>query len=257
MIIAWLTFFDGLLGVALSVAGIIGAHFQLMPSITGFYLVLLGLFFSVLGVVVGFVAIPVTFLMKTRAQGRTRAVLGFILSLLVVVPIARILATRHQYPAINDITTDTKNAPEFVPVGDISESRASEMKYDSSKYASVQQSAVVYRDLAPLQLKDPPEDAFKRVAIIAGEIPDWHLTYTGFKDHTIEGYAVSPLFRFKDDFVIQVRPGEAGGSLVEMRSKSRDGKGDLGANYDRIESFFRLVRRGQPRIGGANEAPSQ
>jgi len=35
-------------------------------------------------------------------------------------------------------------------------------------------------------------------------------------------------------------------SLVEMRSKSHDGKGDLGANYNRIESFFKALQ-GPPR----------
>ena len=37
---------------------------------------------------------------------------------------------------------------------------------------------------------------------------------------------------------IQVRPGPNGGSLVEMRSKSRDGVGDLGVNYNRIVMFL-------------------
>ena len=59
--------------------------------------------------------------------------------------------------------------------------------------------------------------------------------------------ATSTLFRFHDDFVIQVRPAaETDYSLVEMRSKSRDGKGDLGTNYNRIESFFRALE-GPPR----------
>jgi len=38
-----------------------------------------------------------------------------------------------------------------------------------------------------------------------------------------------------------VRPRD-GGSIVEMRSKSRDGKGDIGANAKRIESFFARLK---------------
>jgi uncharacterized protein (DUF1499 family) len=50
--------------------------------------------------------------------------------------------------------------------------------------------------------------------------------------------SVSKVFRFKDDFVIQVRPAPGGGSLVEMRSRSRQQQADLGSNYERIVSFF-------------------
>ena len=34
---------------------------------------------------------------------------------------------------------------------------------------------------------------------------------------------------------------EAGGSVVQMRSKSRDGKGDFGINAKRIRRFFDRV----------------
>ena len=67
----------------------------------------------------------------------------------------------------------------------------------------------------------------------------WKVTYTDPKTRSLEGVATTSLFRFHDDFVIQVRPAPGGsGSLVEMRSKSRDGQGDVGANYKRIQSFL-------------------
>jgi uncharacterized protein (DUF1499 family) len=56
-----------------------------------------------------------------------------------------------------------------------------------------------------------------------------------------EGFSTSRLFRFKDDFVIEVRPYETG-SIVQMRSKSRVGRGDVGANAARIETFFAKLR---------------
>jgi uncharacterized protein (DUF1499 family) len=50
-----------------------------------------------------------------------------------------------------------------------------------------------------------------------------------------------------DDFVIQVRPAPDGtGSLIEMRSKSRDGIGDFGVNYKRIRMFFDAFGNGAP-----------
>ena len=54
--------------------------------------------------------------------------------------------------------------------------------------------------------------------------------------------ATSKLFHFQDDIVVRVRPGADGGSLVDMRSKSRVGQGDMGANAARIRQFMVALR---------------
>ena len=51
------------------------------------------------------------------------------------------------------------------------------------------------------------------------------------------------IFRFVDDVVVRVRSAEGGGSLVDVRSKSRDGRGDLGANAARIRAFAEALPR--------------
>jgi len=56
--------------------------------------------------------------------------------------------------------------------------------------------------------------------------------------------ATSDLCRFHDDFAVRVRPDD-GGAVVDMRSKSRDGKGDLGANAERIRSFLVDIASGK------------
>jgi uncharacterized protein (DUF1499 family) len=40
-----------------------------------------------------------------------------------------------------------------------------------------------------------------------------------------------------------VRPAEGGGAIVDVRSKSRDGRGDLGANAARIRDFAETLPR--------------
>jgi acyl-CoA reductase-like NAD-dependent aldehyde dehydrogenase len=52
---------------------------------------------------------------------------------------------------------------------------------------------------------------------------------------------VVTLFRFKDDFVIVVRDSN-GQSVVQMRSKSRDGQGDVGTNAKRVRAFLARVK---------------
>ena len=59
----------------------------------------------------------------------------------------------------------------------------------------------------------------------------------------IQAVATTPLFRFKDDVTITVRHID-GATIVNVRSHSRIGKGDLGANARRIREFqARLAAR--------------
>jgi len=53
----------------------------------------------------------------------------------------------------------------------------------------------------------------------------------------------SKIFRFVDDIVVRVRPAENGGAIVDVRSKSRVGQGDIGANAARIRRFAERLPR--------------
>jgi uncharacterized protein (DUF1499 family) len=83
----------------------------------------------------------------------------------------------------------------------------------------------------------PPAQAFSRVQLAARSMPGWQITDENPQALRLEGNETSYLFRFVDDFVIEVRSAD-GGSEVHMRSKSRVGRGDVGANYKRIKAFF-------------------
>ncbi len=115
------------------------------------------------------------------------------------------------------------------------------MKYDKAKYFARQQQG--YGDVKPLQLEDDPEDVFPTVQQVAAAMPSWQITSADPQTMTIEGVCTSTLFRFQDDFVIQLRESPEGGTLVEMRSKSRDGVGDFGVNRKRIKRFFRALSK--------------
>jgi hypothetical protein len=156
-----------------------------------------------------------------------------------------------RYPNINDITTDYDNPPKFVNPPGLS---ADSMKYDRAKLEPIQ--TKYYPKLDPLRLDEKPDDAFAGVKAAANvprlvglqmadqipAAPGWFIVYIDPATRTIEGVETSYLFRFRDDFVIQVRPGaDANSSLVEMRSRSRDGTGDFGVNYNRIREFFGML----------------
>jgi uncharacterized protein (DUF1499 family) len=53
----------------------------------------------------------------------------------------------------------------------------------------------------------------------------------------IEATATSRIFRFVDDVVIRVRD-DGGETVVDVRSRSRMGQSDLGANSARIRAYL-------------------
>jgi uncharacterized protein (DUF1499 family) len=256
MTLAWLCYYDALIALAAVAAGIVSAHYRLSTPFFGFQLMLIGLVFAVLALLSGLIALPMTYFSPKRRGALSRATLGFLLALVIVMPILTVAANTRQYPPINDITTDTQKPPVFVKANELQPKRGRDLSYNP-QFAVVQNAAAAYRDLAPLKLEGTPDEVYKRVEILAGEIPNWQITRNDPQARTIEGVATSGLFKFQDDFIIEVRPADGGGSLVEMRSKSRDGKGDLGTNYHRIMSFFRILETG-PRVvppGGAQVQP--
>lgn len=239
MILAWLCFFDGFVALAVMAAGIVGAHWGLAAPTLGFQIFIIGLLNAAFGLLLGLIAVPMTMFSSSRRSSRAPALVGGILSLVLIASVAIIVLPRLQkYRPASDLTTDIAHPPEFVHALSYPANQGRDMSYSASA-ASVQQASPLYLALAPLKLPGNPDDVFKRVAIVAGEVPSWYIMSNDPATRTLEGVAVSKVFRFNDDFIIQVRASDGGGSLVEMRSRSRNAQEpDLGANYERIVSFF-------------------
>jgi uncharacterized protein (DUF1499 family) len=235
MIPAWLAFFDGMLAVTLVAVGVVGAHFYLTPAFFGFQLFAFGFLLSLLGFVLGIIGLLMTRSGPRRAA-RPRALIGTLLSGAVALPVFAVLMAHSKYPPINDITTDFANPPEYVHAVELIANQGRDMKYNRDKYMAAQQKG--YPPLAPGSIPGDSAAVFDRVKTLVASIPDWQITYVDPKTRTLEGVSTSKLFHFQDDFVIEVRPGPNGTNLVEMRSKSRDGVGDLGVNYKRIVMFL-------------------
>jgi uncharacterized protein (DUF1499 family) len=234
MIAAWLGFFDSLIALALVLAGLVGGYFRLSAPYFAFQMFLFGLLFGVLALVTGLVGLFRTRRPQWRSAHGRAVVAAYIGAILTAFLVYLALGAKG-YPAINDITTDVDNPPEFVKASSIPANRGRNLTYDKGKYAEAQLRG--YGMVEPLRLPLDPDQAFKEVNGRAAAMPSWTITFTDPKTRTIEGIAETSLFHFRDDFVIQVRPAPSG-SLVEMRSKSRDGVGDVGANYKRIQAFF-------------------
>jgi hypothetical protein len=126
----------------------------------------------------------------------------------------------------NDVTTDLDDPPAFTEarVGPMSEAnRRSTRRY--------------HADLTTLRLPAPPAEVFARAQAAAEGESSWTLSRVDADAGHIEGVARTQILGFCDDFVIRVRA-DGDGSAVDMRSRSRVGRNDLGANARRIRGFF-------------------
>ena len=238
MTFAWLAFFDALLAITMIAVGVVGAHFYLVAPFMGFQLFALGFLLSILGASVGLLAIFLTRKPQLRA-GRNRAVMATVICALIAVPVIVTVLRSAKYPPINDITTDFDNSPEFVYAQKLQHEPNRDMNYDKAKYADKQLAG--YGPIGPIKERLDPAAAFARVTEVAQAIPTWKITYSDPATNTLEAVATSKLWHFHDDVVIQIRPTPDGASLIEMRSKSRDGIGDFGVNARRIRRFFDRV----------------
>lgn len=135
-------------------------------------------------------------------------------------------------PAINDVSTNLDDPPTF------SQSKHAPTLPDSFKQACRKS----YSHLKPLIV--PSGDVatvFGAAKRAAGALPRASIVHEDGAAGALELLDVTGLMKFKDDVAIRVR--QAGGDVaVDVRSASRVGKGDLGANAARIQSYLAALQ---------------
>lgn len=164
---------------------------------------------------------------RLRAGSQGILVIAFFVGLATAaIPLEHIRRVKT-LPYINDVTTDTEKPPQF-----------SQPKPYESHFAELQR--LGYPELRALELAMPPSQALAR-ARAAVQSLGWELVAADAAAGRIEAVATTRWFGFKDDIVVRVAP-SAGGSRVDVRSRSRVGRSDLGANARRIQDFLTAVR---------------
>lgn len=140
----------------------------------------------------------------------------------------------QQVPSIHDITTDTVNPPLFSDAALVRHASHNTVVYAPDN-APLQ--AVAYPDVQPLFLTVSPEQALSLSAQVA-QAMGWQLYRVDEAVGVIEAYDKTALLGFVDDVVIRISAQQEG-VRVDVRSASRIGVSDLGANAQRIRSFLR------------------
>lgn len=134
-------------------------------------------------------------------------------------------------PAIHDITTDISDPPRFVEA--FQHVALGRTDYGGEELAKQQREA--YPDIAPIMVTESPDEAFNLALEVARDM-GWKVTAADAREQRIEATDTTFWFGFVDDIVIRIRT-EGVGSRIDVRSLSRVGVGDLGANASRIRRY--------------------
>ena len=168
-------------------------------------------------------------------RGMTPAILGLAMSISVLGTAIYWQNEARSWPAIHDITTDTKNPPQFNAIVPLRADAPNPPEYLGGETTSLQNSA--YPDITTLEIDADPGKVFEE-AVRLVEDRGWELVSADRDSLVIEATETLAWFGFKDDVVIRIRRSGQGSSLVDIRSKSRIGGSDLGMNAWRIRQFL-------------------
>ena len=97
-----------------------------------------------------------------------------------------------------------------------------------------------FPELRPHRYEAPAElllDVARRAAQRLG----WEITMLDAEKKEIHAVVTTKVWHFKDDVTIQIQPAQPSGSLLWVRSVSRVGKGDLGANTRHVLDLVQAV----------------
>lgn len=180
---------------------------------------------------------PVVLVLSTLLfKGQTRLALTNIVLALVLLAIPLSFKSKvGSVPRIHDITTDLEDPPQFKWAGGVRKEGDHPVAYDSKENGDAQRGA--YSDLRTLEVMTPPSDAFQKALNTVRKL-GWEIINQSESEGQIEATHTSFLYGFKDDVAIRIRAIE-GKTELDLRSQSRVGISDLGANAARIRSFLR------------------
>ena len=193
------------------------------------------------GVYVGIAAlvlllIQVIFLRKKNISWTAAGISAVFVIMAVGLPLS-MMSKAKSVPPIHDISTDLVNPPEFVAIGALRADAPNKVEYAGAETAQQQRKS--YPDLTTQRYAKSADVLFSTAQNAVHEL-GWELVNADKSQGIIEATDTTYWFGFKDDVVIRVRAvGET--SVMDIRSKSRVGKSDLGKNAERIHALIKHI----------------
>jgi fatty-acyl-CoA synthase len=210
----------------------------------------------IIGVLAVALLILVATLVKAPRKGWRSALVALLIPAAALGYLGWVRGQSEDIPPIHDISTRPADPPGFSPalmaqralsedvnpVVDLTVPMARLEKYQGPRFADMadqslgQVAAEAYPDIKPLTTPATPSATFAAV-LAEAEAQGWTIVSQDPAAFTLSATATTFWFGFKDDVAVRVRA-EGAGSVVDMRSTSRVGLSDLGANAARIEAYL-------------------
>ena len=218
--------------------GALGSRFGIWGFQTGFLFLAGGTVLATLGALTGVVGMVVAVKRQMLAD-KPALMLGTVVSVLILALMGMQFNTARSVPPIHNISTDIADPPAFDAIVALRGDDANPLEYDAATLAEPQQAA--YPDVKTLETTSAPGASFDK-AQAALERMGLEIVNADRGAGIVEATATTFWFGFKDDVVVRIRPAGTG-SIVDVRSVSRVGQSDLGANARRIGDFFEAFER--------------
>jgi len=167
-------------------------------------------------------------------RGRGRALLALLLGGAVVTVTAPHFYAAFTLPAIHDVSTDLDNPPAFDALAAARARGDNPLEHPGEKVAEKQRQA--YPEIEARYYSHNVADLLAAAQQVAWS-QGWTVARTD-EQGGLEAAARSDWFAFVDDVAVRIRDEGPGERRVDVRSASRVGQHDLGANARRIKAFF-------------------
>lgn len=241
------------------VVAALGTKFGLFEWRIGFGLLVFKLgalvLFGVFGITL--IGLILSLVVKPR-RGWGRALVALLVPALALGFVVSVMSKAKTIPPIHDIATNIQDPPRYSPAvlaaraaiggGNAVTSMTAPVAMLAGKsVGEVGQAA--NPDIQPLTLAISVGEA-TQIAAEAARAQGLKAVVVDAANGRVEAVAESFWFGFKDDVVIRVRPGAtAAASVIDVRSTSRVGVGDLGANAKRIRALLAAIKAKAPAGG--------
>ena len=220
------------------VTGPLGYKFSMVPLQPSLVSLLIAVAGGALVFLIGLVYLVIA-MRSDLGRNRNLVIVSMIMGLVPVGIIGPQMAAAGDVPPIHDITTDTANPPGFVAIVPLRENAPNGYEYGvteawpAEKLGATTMEAYphlksVESDLSVADAVDRTEDALRAMGL--------EIVAVDKEAGLVEATATTFWFGFKDDMVVRI-VGNGEGSRIDLRSMSRVGQSDVGANAARITDF--------------------
>ena len=224
-------------GLLVSLLGVFLARSRTIDPATGLVIIGASWLFAAAGVLLALLA--AASIWRTARPGAGTALAGLLLSLLLLSPAIYFAVQAVRLPVLNDISTDLADPPDFLRTSRAMAARNGQTP-PAVDAAAREAQRRAYPYVQPVLLDMEVDEAFalvlKAVAARGWRVSDQGLPGGRIRIGHIDAVDRSLVLGFADDITIRLRP-LAGQTRIDVRSASRFGAHDFGANAQRIAAF--------------------